>query len=203
MERSFRIVVLVAWVGFGAACAGSLRDVPSASELDNLAVEAKQNYVIGEADFLRVTVWNHGQLSLDSVVVRPDGKISMPLIDDVHAAGMTAQELKGVISERLSEYVADPEVTVVVLQINSKFVYVLGEVAREGPVSLRGNMRVVDVLATAGGFSPFADKDRVLIIRGTEAGAPKEFRFNYNTFVDGTNLAQNVLLLPGDKIVVP
>ena len=99
--------------------------------------------------------------------------------------------------------VSDPEVTVVVLQVNSKSVYVLGEVARQGPVSLRQNMRVVDVLSHAGGFSAFADKDNILIIRGTDEGAPKEFRFNYDTFVDGTDVAQDVLLLPGDKIVVP
>jgi polysaccharide export outer membrane protein len=198
-----RIAAWLALLFLLSGCAANLRDVPSAIELDSLALEAGQNYVIGESDMLRITVWNNPRLSLDAVIVRPDGKISLPLVDDVHSAGLTAHELKAVITERLSSYVSDPEVTVVVLQINSKLVYVLGEVARQGPVSLRKNMRVVDVLAHAGGFSAFADRDNVLIIRGTDQGAPKEFRFNYNTFVDGTDLAQDVLLLPGDKIVVP
>jgi len=181
----------------------SLRDVPSSVELETLATEAKANYVIGESDVLRVTVWNHPQLTLDSVMVRPDGKISMPLLDDVQASGLTAHELKAVISERLAEFVTDPEVTVVVMQVNSKHVYVLGEVKREGPVLLRSDMRVVDVIAVAGGFSAFADRNHILVIRGQPDGSPQEFRFNYNTFVDGTDLAQDVLLLPGDKIVVP
>jgi polysaccharide export outer membrane protein len=198
-----RAAALLALLFLVPGCAANLRDVPSAIELDSLALEAKQNYVIGESDFLRLTVWNNPRLSLESVIVRPDGKISLPLLDDIHASGLTAHELKAVITERLSEFVSDPEVTVVVLQVNSKSVYVLGEVARQGPVSLRQNMRVVDVLSHAGGFSAFADKDNILIIRGTDEGAPKEFRFNYDTFVDGTDLAQDVLLLPGDKIVVP
>ena len=198
-----RVAALLALLFLVPDCAANLRDVPSAIELDSLALEAKQNYVIGESDFLRLTVWNNPRLSLESVIVRPDGKVSLPLLDDIHAAGLTAHELKAVITERLSEFVSDPEVTVVVLQVNSKSVYVLGEVARQGPVSLRQNMRVVDVLSHAGGFSAFADKDSILIIRGTDEGAPKEFRFNYDTFVDGTDLAQDVLLLPGDKIVVP
>jgi polysaccharide export outer membrane protein len=211
-KRLSRTGAVVALSTLLCACSGiwvpsvfrdSLRDVPSSVELESLAAEAKANYVIGESDVLRVTVWNHTQLSLDAVMVRPDGKISLPLLDDVQASGLSAHELKAVISERLVEYVSDPEITVVVLQVNSKSVYVLGEVKREGPILLRRDMRVVDVIAVAGGFSAFADRDNILIIRGQMEGAPQEFRFNYDTFVDGTDLAQDVLLLPGDKIVVP
>ncbi|MFQ5700015.1 MAG: polysaccharide biosynthesis/export family protein [Myxococcota bacterium] len=185
------------------ACVGTLRDRPPAVDLETFAVESSQNYVVGPSDFLRVTVWQQPNLSQDSVVVRPDGKISLPLLNDVHVAGMTTLEIKDVISERLSEYVMDPEVTVIVLQVNSKAIFVLGEVARQGPIQLNQNMRIVDALSMAGGFSSFADKTRVKLIRDSEGGEPREFVFNYDSFVSGRDLAQDLLLVPGDRIVIP
>ena len=173
------------------------------AQLEHHAQEAAQEYVIGASDILRIAVWQQPELTLDDVVVRLDGKISMPLLDDVEASGKTAQQLKDELSERLTEFVAAPHVTVVVRQINSKIIYAIGEVNREGPIVLRGGMRIVDALSTAGGFRAFAAKRRVKLIRTMDGERSVEFEFNYPAFASGNNIEQNILLLPGDRIVVP
>jgi len=127
----------------------------------------------------------------------------VPLLDDVQAAGLTPLALKQVITERLSEYVAAPHVTVIVKASRSKVVYMLGEIARPGFVSYLANMRVSDALALAGGFGPFSNKGRVKIIRRLQDGSSQEFRFDYDEYIEGTDVAQNILLLPGDQIFVP
>ncbi len=184
-------------------CASTLRELPNARDLDSHAAEHSQEYKIGPRDVLQVTVWKQPELSVNELVVRLDGKISFPLVDDVQAADLSPHELKAVLTERLSEYIAAPHVTGVVREINSKLIYVIGEVAREGPVVFRSEMRIVDALAVAGGFRQFADKDRVKLIRERNGSGPAEFLFDYEEFVAGENLEQNVLLLPGDRIVVP
>lgn len=162
----------------------------------------KAPYVIGPSDVLQVTVWKNPELSLPSVPVRPDGRISTPLVNDVQAAGLTTDELKKVITDKLSEYVTAPEVTVVVVQMNSRRVYVLGEVTRPGPIPLTSDTRVLDALSSAGGFSTFADRNRVKVIRRGPDGAVAEYRFSYDDFVEGTNDAANMLLENGDTVVV-
>ncbi|NRA02384.1 MAG: polysaccharide biosynthesis/export family protein [Myxococcales bacterium] len=184
-------------------CANTLRQQPSATHMESQAAEAFEDYRIGPTDSLQITVWANPEISVPEVVVRPDGKISFPLLDDVHAADLTPLELKQVLTERLSEYISSPTLTVVVREIRSKVVYVLGEVARPGPVAMRAKMTVIDTLAIAGGFGAFAKKDRVKVIRQSGAGDPVEFNFDYGAYVDGTGLDQNILLVPGDKIIVP
>jgi len=184
-------------------CTSTLRELPSADDLEGHAVDALQEYRMGPGDVLQIAVWKQPELSVKELVVRLDGKISFPLVDDVHAEGLTSQMLKAVLAERLSEYITAPHVTVVVREINSKLVYVIGEVAREGPIVFRSRMRIVDALAVAGGFRQFASKDSVKLIREHNGSSPIEFIFDYGAFVAGENLDQNVLLLPGDRIVVP
>jgi polysaccharide export outer membrane protein len=184
------------------ACTGSQRTSPSVPELEGSAAQVVGEYEIGADDILVITVWREDELS-SKVQVRPDGKISFPLLDDVQAAGLTPLELKQVISERLGEYVANPQVTVVVESSRSRVVYMLGEVVKQGPVFLSSRMRVTDALSTAGGFGPFAGKRRVKILRRLPDGSSQEFRFNYEAYIDGTDVAQNILLLPGDQIFVP
>jgi polysaccharide export outer membrane protein len=186
-----------------AGCGGTLRALPPASELEGHAAEDLSNYQIGATDVLRVSIWRQPELSVDAVVVRLDGKISVPLLDDVQAAGLTPLELKQVLTERYAEYISNPTVTVIVSGINSKLVYVIGEVPRPGPMPIRGDFRVVDALSTAGGFTPFAGKSNVKIIRSANGSGPVEFRFDYDRFVQGEDIEQNILLVPGDKIVVP
>ena len=185
------------------ACVGDTLEPRSIEELDRFARDSSQEYIIGPSDQLSISVWKQPGLSLAEVVVRLDGKISFPLLDDVQAAGLSVTELKQVVSERLSDFIVEPSVTIVVKQINSKRVYVLGEVARVGPVRLFGGMRVVDALAIAGGFRPFAEKREVRVIRHMDGSDAIELRFDYKRFESGEDLEQNILLLPGDRIVVP
>jgi polysaccharide export outer membrane protein len=184
------------------ACAETLREQPSAEQLEQSATAAQADYVIGAQDVLVINVWKEQELSLNGVEVRLDGKISVPLIDDIQAAGLTPVQLKEAITEKLKEFVAAPQVTVIVTRVGSKNVYVMGEVAREGAIPLQPQMRVLDALAISGGFTPFAGKNRVKIIRG-HGTPPGEFTFDFDAYVDGKDVAQNILLLPGDQIIVP
>jgi polysaccharide export outer membrane protein len=162
---------------------------------------AEGEYVIGVADVLRIDVWKSPDLTV-SVPVRPDGKISMPLVDNVQADGLTTAELKELLTRELAEYVANPDVTVTVIQINSKRVNVIGEVSRPGPVSLQSRLRVLDAISQSGGFNPFADKKRIKLIRNGPDGLG-EYRFDYDAYVAGKAPGTNLLLEPGDTIVVP
>jgi polysaccharide biosynthesis/export protein len=185
-----------------AGCGSTLREQPTAQQLEESALAAQADYVIGAMDTLQISVWKEEALSLQQVEVRLDGKISVPLVDDIQAAGLTTTQLKEAITERLKDYVTAPQVTVIVLRVGSKNVFVIGEVARQGAIPMQPEMRVLDAIAISGGFSAFAGKRRVKIIRG-QGSQPAEFMFDYDSFVDGDNVAQNILLLPGDHIIVP
>jgi polysaccharide export outer membrane protein len=157
--------------------------------------------VIGIPDSLKIVVWRNPELSVD-VPVRSDGKISVPLVDDVQAEGLTAEELKEVLTEALSEYVTAPDVTVIVQQINSHTITVIGAVARSGQISLVRQTRVLEAIAQMGGFNTWARKDRVKILRHSDSGQA-EYLFNYSAFAAGKAPGSNILLQPGDTVVVP
>ena len=161
----------------------------------------RQPYVIGIPDLLRVVVWRNPELSVD-VLVRRDGKISVPLVDDVQAEGLTPEELKEVLTEALAEFVTAPDVTVIVQQINSRTVTVVGGVARSGQISLTRQMRVLEAIATMGGFNIWAKKNHVKIIR-RNGNETIEYVFNYGAYSSGKAPESNLLLQPGDTIVVP
>jgi polysaccharide export outer membrane protein len=160
----------------------------------------KADYVIGAGDVLGIRVWKTEELSVE-VPVRPDGKISVPLLDDIQAEGLTALELKEVITRDLGEYVTSPDVTVVVKTVNKR-VYMLGEVARRGPIELASDLRVTDAISAAGGFGTFADKKNIKVIRRSGEGEV-EYRFNYDAYLAGKAPGTNLLLAPGDTVVVP
>lgn len=166
------------------------------------SVLEREPYVIGHGDLLRISVWKNPELSVEAVPVRPDGKISVPLLDDVQAAGLTPEELKELLTKALAEYVANPDVTVLVTDVRSKRVHVIGEVPRSGGIALTQDMRVLDAISSAGGFTPYADKDDVKILRRTGGGLV-EYRFDYDAYLRGSNPESNMLLQPGDTIVVP
>jgi polysaccharide export outer membrane protein len=166
------------------------------------AAPKEGEYIIGTADRLRIDVWQNDKLTLAEVPVRPDGKITVPLIDDVQAAGLTPDELKASIAEKLSEYIQNPTVTVVVLAPLSKRAYVLGEVRTPGPISLGAEMSVLDALTAAGGFTPFAKKSSVRVLRRID-GKELDYTFDYDAFVAGRAPGTNVLLHPGDTVLVP
>ena len=158
-------------------------------------------YVIGEDDVLNISVWKEPDVSR-VVPVRPDGKISLPLLNDVQAAGLTPMQLSMVISERLKKYITDPQVTVIVTQINSRRFYILGEVNRAGAYPLLPNMTVLQALSGAGGFTQFANLKGIYILRN-ESGKQMKYPFNYKEVIRGKLAEQNILLKPGDTIVVP
>jgi polysaccharide export outer membrane protein len=157
-------------------------------------------YVIAVDDVLTVAFWQE-QMSATDVVVRPDGKISLPLLNDVQAAGFTPEQLAAALEEVASKYVTEPDATVIVKEIRSRKVFVLGEVGSPGMVPLAGDMTVLQVIAVSGGLLEYADKNNIVIIR-TENGHEQRLKFNYNDVVGGKNVQQNILLQPGDTVVV-
>jgi len=165
------------------------------------SVTQDRNYTIGPEDVLDVDVWKQPDLSR-KVPVRPDGKISLPLLGDIQAAGKTPTELGDSIEKELHKYVSDPQVTVIVTAINSQRIYVLGEVNRPGPEDLYPDMTVLQALAAAGGFTQFADRKKIYILSHDNA---KEERhpFNYKAAIRGDQAKQSVVLRPGDTIIVP
>ena len=162
----------------------------------------RADYVIGVTDLLRIAVWRNEELTV-TVPVRPDGKISFPLLDDIQAEGLTPSELKEIIDRELSEYVASPHVTVIVVEMNSRFVSVLGGVKQEGRFPLSRNLRVLEAIAYAGGFNEFADKGNVRIVRRETSGGEMEYRFDYDDYIKGKAPGSNIVLLAGDTIIVP
>jgi len=187
---------LAAAVAFATACVA-----PPPMPAEPPTVGEREPYVIGVTDQLLVTVWKNPELS-SRVVVRSDGMISVPLVDDVQAEGLTAEELKEVITEALSEFIASPDVTVVVQGMNSNTVSIMGGVARNGELPLQKETRVLQAIARAGGFSAWAKKGDVKILRQTENGLV-EYRFDYEAYLAGKAPGTNIVLKAGDTIVVP
>ena len=159
-----------------------------------------KDYVIGVADVLNVVFWSAKELSAE-VLVRPDGKISLPLLNDVPAAGMTPEELAESIAMIGTKFVRDSGATVIVRAVNSRKIYIVGEVAKPGPVQLGNEMNVMQAIGEAGGFLETAKKSDVVIVRN-ENGQERRYKFNYNDVVRGKNVQQNIRLLPGDTILV-
>jgi polysaccharide export outer membrane protein len=158
-------------------------------------------YVIGEEDVLSINVWKDPEVSR-TVPVRPDGKISLPLINDVQAAGLSPVQLGMAITERLRKFMADPQVTVIVTQINSRRIYIMGEINRAGAFPLLPNMTVLQALSSAGGFTQFANLKGIYVLR-SESGKQTKFPFNYKDVIRMQRTEQNIVLKPGDTIVVP
>ena len=156
-------------------------------------------YVIGADDTLGILFWREEGLSGD-VVVRPDGNISVPLLNDVMAAGLTPEQLRTVLQERSRKFIEDPNVTVVVRQINSRKVFITGQVTRPGTFPLASRTTVLQLIALAGGLTEFTDGNEIVIIR---PGVAKPMSFNYDAVRKGKKLEQNVELMAGDTVVVP
>ncbi|MGA9508882.1 MAG: polysaccharide biosynthesis/export family protein [Candidatus Sulfotelmatobacter sp.] len=160
----------------------------------------RPDYVIGPDDTLRISVWKEPDMSV-TLPVRPDGKISMPLLDDVQAAGMTPMQLGASIRDKLKKYIEDPRVTVVVTAMNSQRIYVLGEVVHTGAMPLLPGMTVLQALSSAG-FTQFANLKAIYLLRVVD-GKQTKMPFNYKNAIKGRGMQQNITLKPGDTIVVP
>jgi polysaccharide export outer membrane protein len=162
--------------------------------------DSGEAYVIGSPDVVRVTVWKHPELSVE-MPVRRDGKISVPLLDDVQAAGLTPAQLKAQITERLRQSISSPNVTVAVISPESQSVTVIGGVVNSGPIPLRRDMGVLEAVAAAGGFTAWANKDDIVVMRWAE-GKRVSYAFSYRAFLSG-RANSDIFLKPGDVIVVP
>jgi polysaccharide export outer membrane protein len=174
-----------------------LQPLPGAKAPEKAGTVDPKSYVIGPEDILRVAVWREPELSGD-FAVRPDGKISLQLVGEVQAAGLTPEQLSASITEGLSKYMTKPEVTVGVRQVNSKKYYISGEVLRPGAYPLLIPTPVLSALVNAGGFREFANTKKIIILRGN-----KRFYFNYKDVIKGKRMEQNILLENGDQIIVP
>jgi polysaccharide biosynthesis/export protein len=157
-------------------------------------------YIIGSTDVIAVSVWREQELS-GSLPVRPDGMVSMPLLHDVKAAGLTPMQLAADLTERLKKFIQDPQVSVVVTSINSKRIFILGQVGHPGPLPLAPGMTALQAIATAGGLGPFANGKKIYILRD-QSGTQEKIAFNYKQAVKG-DMRQNIALRSGDTIVVP
>jgi polysaccharide export outer membrane protein len=161
---------------------------------------ATSQFTLGPADVIRVNVWKNTDLS-QTVTVGPDGFVSLPLLGDVHVAGMTANQLAQSLSSRLTSYVVSAQVTVSVVEIRSRQVYVTGQVGKPGGHSLVAPITVLQLIAQAGGLSTFANRKAIIVLRGS-SGNIQRLNFNYVAAIRGDN-KQNITLQPGDTVVVP
>ena len=171
----------------------SVSEVPSTFE--------NSDFLLGPEDVLDVLVWKNDDLSR-SVAIRPDGKISLPLIGDVLAGGLTSSQLRNAIQERLREYKETPEVSIIIKEVNSFSVFVLGEVARPGKFQLRSETTLLQALTLSGGFTQYAALDKIILLRRV-AGRETRMRIRFSDIVDGKDPDANVVLQRGDTIVVP
>ncbi len=167
----------------------------------SLRAEANAVYLIGPEDVLDISVWKEPDVSR-VVPVRPDGRISLPLINDVQASGLSPEQLAASLTEKLRKFLNDPKVTVIVTAINSQRVFVVGEVLRAGAFPLLPGMMVLQAISSAGGFTTFADVKKIHVVRML-SGKQLELPFNYRDVLKGDRPEQNINLNPGDTIVVP
>ena len=199
---SVRVLVIAGvLLGMPMGCAS----VPKEA-LDEAVKPVAKDFLLGPEDVLEVTVWRNQDLSR-TVVVRPDGKISLPLIGDVHASGLNSSQVAAKIAVRLAEFKENPNVSVSLKEVNSYFIYVLGEVLKPGKYPLKSYATVLQGVSMAGGFTQFASKNRMQVIRTYTNGDGNEHQTRipvpYNEMVSGKGKIENFILKSGDTIVVP
>jgi polysaccharide export outer membrane protein len=180
---------------------GSVPGFPAATAAVSASTTPPPGYVIGAGDMLSILFFRDKDMSAD-VTVRPDGKISLPLLNDIAAAGYAPDELRVKLREAAAKFLEDPDVSVVVKEIKSRNVFITGQVARAGTYSLNSDMTILQLIAVAGGVLEYAHKDRIVVTR-KEGGHDQFFKFNLNDYIDQKNVKQNITLKPGDTVVVP
>jgi polysaccharide export outer membrane protein len=199
--KTVYVLVIIALLGSVVGCSTPSR------EMVEEAANTKKEFLLGPEDVLDIVVWKNEDLSQKAVVVRPDGKISMPLIGEVNAGGLTANELASQIALRLKEFKERPAVTVSVKEVNSYYVYILGEVGKPGKYQLKSHATVLQAVAVANGFTVYAAKNRMQVIRTvqTEDGKSREIRIpaRYDDLISGRGEIGNFVLKSGDVVVVP
>lgn len=157
-------------------------------------------YIVGEGDVLHINVWKETEIS-QTVVVRPDGNISLPLVSEVAVAGLSPRQIQQLLTEKLKSILTNPQVTVSVAEVRSKMVYITGEVGKPGAYSVASPLNVLQLIARAGGLNEFANRKNIYVLRGGDK--KNRLHFNYKEVVKGKNSEQNIILQPGDTVVVP
>jgi polysaccharide export outer membrane protein len=197
------VIAICVGLGDPAAAGQSARADGSAAvgSAHPLAATLPPDYVFGAEDVLSIVFWREKEMSAD-VVVRPDGKISLPLLKDVRAAGYTPDQLTGVVVSAASKYVSQPNATVIVKEINSRKVFIVGQVAKPGGFPLTGDMTVLQLIALAGDVLEYAKSKAIVVVR-KENHREARYNFNYKNVLKGRNVEQNIVLKPGDTVIVP
>jgi polysaccharide biosynthesis/export protein len=175
-------------------------EAPASTE-PKVEAEPKAEYVVGDGDVLHIDVWQEPEVS-QNVTVRPDGNISLPLINEVKVGGMTPLQIQSLVADKLKSFVNQPKVTVTVTEVHSRKAFITGEVTRPGEYPLNTQVTVLQLIAQAGGFTPFAKTESVMILR-IDNGKELRLKFKYREVLHGKNTEQNIALLPGDTVVVP
>ena len=202
-SRPFRVMVVILVIGLSC---GVFLGCAEQKIIPELAYEEPTDFLLGPEDVLEITVWKNQELSR-TTAIRPDGLISMPIVGDVRAAGLTANAVATQITERLKEYVTNPAVSVSVKEINSYAVFVLGEVTKPGKYQLKSYTTVLQAISMAGGFTEFARKNRLQVVRNKPNGDRRRHEIRipvrYDDLVTGQGEPGNLTLLSGDTVVVP
>jgi polysaccharide biosynthesis/export protein len=208
MHRWLGTLSLVTLTTLLSAGAVRAQDAPAAGPAgkETAAVKPAANppadFVIGPEDKLSIVFWRDKEMSTQ-VTVRPDGKISLPLLDEVQAAGRTPADLRALLIQESKRFLSNPHVTVVIDEINSRKVFITGQVTTPGAHVLTGPLTVMQLISLAGGLTEFAKKKEITVIRTDAGGKQTVMPFNYSDVAKGKNVAQNVVLKPGDTVVVP
>ena len=203
VQGPLRIARTLLWLALAATASAQAQTEPGGKPAPNPAPSANgPEYVIGVDDLLSINVWKEPELT-KVLPVRPDGKITLPLVGELSAAGLTALQLQGQLTEKLKDYVASPEVTVSVQEVRSLKFNVIGEVLRPGSYPLTKSLTVLDGLAAAGGFKDFAKTSKIYVLRRQAGGNPIRLPFNYKQVIKGKKNDENITLQAGDTIVIP
>jgi polysaccharide export outer membrane protein len=204
MIKKTSLVALIATFYFVTSCATDIPSVKTLGEYyqDEIAEQhSTELYVIGSGDVLAIDLWKEATLS-KQIAVRLDGNISLPLIDDIQAAGLTCEELESLLEEKYKDFVEAPEISVSLIQSGSGKIYVLGKVSGPGEYPLQKKMTLLQAIARAGGLGAWADTSDIRLVREV-SGVERQFRIDYEAIISGKDMSQNIILEPGDTIFVP
>ena len=199
-----RILMLVAAATASAFCMAASCGAPNTADFNYGALQNRchGSFQLESGDVVRVYVWNEPNHSRDAVLVRPDGKISLPLVGDVHAAGLTVRQLSQTVKAKVQAFVPNPRVDVSLVTARSYQIFVMGEVRTPGTFTPQSQINVLQSLSLAGGFTPFAKRDRVQVVWKSAKGEVR-IPFNYDEVLKGVNQEQNLVLCRGDTVLVP
>jgi polysaccharide export outer membrane protein len=176
------------------------KDTKAAVSAPQDPTQQQPEYIVGDGDVLHINVWKETEIS-QTVVVRPDGNISLPLVNEVAVAGLTPRQIQQLVTGKLKTILTNPQVTVTVVEVRSKMVYITGEVTKPGAYSVATPLNVLQLIARAGGLSEFANRKNIYVLRGNDK--KNRLHFNYKEVVKGKKSEQNIILQPGDTVVVP